>query len=187
MLKLCVETLVLDWCSRCWLDRINHFTQIFQVHVKCFKIVEQEWLHVTALQLIWKQERGPCFLMHWLLVLPQHIQLSGMEKGCAFLICFWSCVLPRADWQESCLPFLLQAEKWDLRSQSPKEDVAWEQPVRGCVKGFRMQGPWAAVPLEPQMWAFDLLQQQDEMVKSCSSALHQVGSCSADCEGRLFP
>lgn len=107
------------------------------------------------------------------------------EGSC--LICFWSCVLPHADWQESCLPFLLQAEKCDLRSQSPKEDVAWEQPVRGCVKGFRMQGPWAAVPLEPQMWAFDLLQQQDEMVKSCSSALHQVSSCSADCEERLFP
>lgn len=39
------------------------------------------------------------------------------------------------------------------KSQSPEEDAVWEQSVRGCVKGFRLQGSWAAVPLEPQMWA----------------------------------
>lgn len=39
------------------------------------------------------------------------------------------------------------------KSQSPEEDAVWEQSVRGCVKGFRLQGSWAAAPLEPQMWA----------------------------------
>lgn len=43
VLKLWVEMLVPEWHSKCCLDKINHFTQIFQVLVTCFNIVKHKW------------------------------------------------------------------------------------------------------------------------------------------------
>lgn len=42
VLKLWVEMLVLEWNSKCCLDKINHFAQIFQVHVTCFNVIKHK-------------------------------------------------------------------------------------------------------------------------------------------------
>lgn len=43
VLELWVEILVPEWHSKCCLDKINHFRQIFQVHVTCINIVKHKW------------------------------------------------------------------------------------------------------------------------------------------------
>lgn len=43
VLKLWVEMLVPEQHSKCFLDKMNHFIQIFLVNVTCFYIVKRKW------------------------------------------------------------------------------------------------------------------------------------------------
>lgn len=114
VLKLWVEMLVLEWHSKCCLDKIHHFKQIFQVHVSILlNMTDSTLWHCSQSEN--KKGDPVCECTGYLFFLD----ISSWREGCGITVSSWhefeaAYLMPFLAWHQ--LRLAMWAEKWDLRN-----------------------------------------------------------------------